>query len=217
MSEYEIGRDIQDLRSRLARLEANSGIKPDCGCVEDRGASMVHQASTAVADAAPLEWKLEKGARFPPFLLGLLGVPLHSERPFDAPPQSKTWGMATEPWIHTVNWSGGGSDEFFRLVNQSFSVLKWTTPGTGAVNSVATYSGTRIASGRAKTASGSTANFSMNVKTSGGTPLLLYTIPFYVACNENDLFIASSRMDPGQFDLVAGASFSTSYSGIQRC
>jgi len=153
MSEYEIGRDIQDLRSRLARLEANSGIKPDCGCVEDRGASMVHQASTAVADAAPLEWKLEKGARFPPFLLGLLGVPLHSERPFDAPPQSKTWGMATEPWIHTVNWSGGGSDEFFRLVNQSFSVLKWTTPGTGAVNSVATYSGTRIASGRAKTAS----------------------------------------------------------------
>jgi hypothetical protein len=68
-----------------------------------------------------------------------------------------------------------------------------------------------------QTAGGSTANFSMNVKTSGGTPLLLYTIPFYVACNENDLFIASSRMDPGQFDLVAGASFSTSYSGIQRC
>jgi hypothetical protein len=217
MSEHEIGREIHDLRSRLERLEASSGTKPGCGCAADRGASHFHQSSGGVAETKPVEWKLEKGARFPPFLLSYLRIPLAEGLHFDAPPQSKTWGCTPEPLILIVNWSGGGSDEFFRLVNQTFSVIKWTNPNTGIATATASYSATIIASGRAKTIPGSVANFQLVVRATGGTPILIYTNPFSVRCDENGLFDISHQIDPGQFDLVSGATWSLSYSGISRC
>src|SRR6202020_3404672 len=103
MSEHEIGREIHDLRSRLERLEASPGTKPGWGCAPDRGASHFHQSSGGVAETKPVEWKLEKGARFPPFLLSYLRIPLAEGLHFDPPPQSKTGAAPRERWLLFVN------------------------------------------------------------------------------------------------------------------
>ena len=78
-------------------------------------------------------------------------------------------------------------------------------------------SATIIASGRAKTVPGSVANFQLVVRATGGTPILIYTNPFSVTCDENGLFDVSHQFDPGQFDQVSGATWSLSYNGISRC
>jgi hypothetical protein len=219
MNEHEIGREVQELGSRLERIEASLGIKPGCGCVDgDRGASRHHESSGGIAQTKPVEWRLKKGDHLPPFLTSLMRLPLHPVSTFDSPPQSKTWSASPEPLILIVNWSGGGSDEFFRLVNQTFSVVKWTNPNTGVESANVTYAATRIASGRARTLPGqSGANFQLIVRAPGGTPIGVFNDPFSVNCNENDLFLISHQIDPGLYDLVTGVSWNLSYSGIARC
>src|ERR1700733_9092575 len=103
MSEHEIGREIHDLRSRLERLEASSGTKPSCGCAADRGASHFHQSSGGVAETKPVEWKLEKGARFPPFLLSYLRIPLAGAFIFEPPPKRKPGAARRGPLFLMVN------------------------------------------------------------------------------------------------------------------
>jgi hypothetical protein len=103
MNEYGIGREVDDLRSRLERLEANSGVKLGGRGAADRGASFFHQSSGGVAETKPVEWKLEKGARLPPFLSSFMRVPLHPASKFDVPTQSKTWGCTPEPLVLIVN------------------------------------------------------------------------------------------------------------------
>jgi hypothetical protein len=74
MSEYDIGWDVQDLRSRLERLEAGSG-----GAAgkkgEVRGASALREVSGGLSEHPPVLWKLEAGERLPPFALSLLRLP----------------------------------------------------------------------------------------------------------------------------------------------
>ena len=163
MNEHEIGREVQELGSRLERIEASLRVKPGYGGVNgDRGSSRYHKSSGGVAEKKPVEWKLKKGDPLPPLLSSLMRLPHLPVSKFDDPPQSKTWSASPEPLILIVNWSGGGSDEFFRLVNQTFSVTKWTDPNTGVESAVETYAATRIASGRAHTVVGqSAANFQL--------------------------------------------------------
>ena len=219
MNEHEIGREVQDLRSRLQRIEMSLGVKPGCGCNDgDRGATRHHESSNDLAQKKPVEWKLKKGDHLPPLLSSLMRIPLHQVSTFGDPPQSKTWGLAKEPWILIVNWASGGSDEWFRLVNQTFSVTKWTNPNTGIQSAVWTYSATRIASGRAQTVPGQTVtNFQTILNGPGGGPVGVYNDAFWVNCNENDLFLISREFDPGLYDLVVGCSLNTSGSNIARC
>ena len=105
------------------------------------------------------------------------------------------------------------SDEFFRLVNQTFSVIKWTKIRIGVVAGAGLHiPATLIASGRAKTdPAGRTFSSSLRDK------LLQSTTPFSVSCSQNGEFDISYQIDPGRFDLVGGANWALSYNGIARC
>jgi hypothetical protein len=146
-------------------------------------------------------------------------VPLHPGPKFGGePPQQKTWTFAKDPFILIVNWSNGGSDEFFRLVNATFSITKWTDPNTGVESAVETYAATRIASGRAHTLiDQSWANFQLVMTGPGGAPVGTYNDQFWVDCNENDLFLLSHPFNPGLYDLVTSVWINLSYNGIARC
>jgi hypothetical protein len=60
-------------------------------------------------------------------------------------------------------------------------------------------------------------NFRLNLIGKGGAPIGVYNDAFWVNCSENDLFFISHEFDPGLYDLVTGASWNLSYSGIGRC
>jgi hypothetical protein len=88
MNEHEMDREIQELRSRVGRIEASFGVKRGCGCVDgDRGASRHDQSTGGTAATKPIQWKLKKGDHLPPFLSSLIRVPIHPAPIFDDPPQ----------------------------------------------------------------------------------------------------------------------------------
>jgi len=222
MNEYEIGKDVQDLRSRLERLEAE--FTGRTGRLGEQGiATRRHEVSGGLSDAPPLLWKLEANERIPPFAASLLRLPFPPPLQFASPPESKTWGCTPEPLIPIVYWDGGGSDEFYRLVNQSYSVFKWTNPNTGTTYATAEYSAQLIASGRAH--SYQVGSISLASKNSmeithrmvGGAPFFTVDKLFDVRCNENSLFTSSVDIDPGQYDLIGGATWTLHFDHILRC
>src|SRR5262249_28287521 len=172
-----------------------------------------------LSDAPPHLWKLEANERIPPFAASLLRLPFPPPLQFALPPESKTWGCTPEPLIPIVYWDGGGSDEFYRFVNQTFSGIKWTDPNTGEITALTEYSATLIASGRARTVFGLYSHSSMEitVRGVGGAPLQTYSSVVPVNCNDNRLFIAAVKINPGLFDLVTGATWSLSFDHIHRC
>ena len=222
MSSYEIGRDYQELRSRIDRLEAFLG--GDRAIPSERGVGVLtgHGASAGVEPhEAPLIWKAEKHAKLPPFVNGILGLPL--EIKFNLPPESKTWTCKPDPLILYVNWplpypikNQTYSEEFYRLQNQSFSIIRITNPNTGEITCTAVYSAQLIASGKGKSAgyySGvgptvTTSNFELSLKNAQGATLKLLTSPKYsIVCNDNQPFVQSWEFTPGLYDLVAGATW----------
>jgi len=223
MSEYEIGRDFQELRSRVERLEAFLGH--DRMVVERRGVGVatISPRIRAATDTKPIHWKLKKGEQLPPFVYSRLSLPLMAQ--LDNA-ESTTWAWTPEPFIWTVNWDGGGSDEFFRLQNQSFTKTRWTTPNTGQVNAVAQFSATLVASGKGQdhpnNPNTAFIRVSMELRNSQGGPLWALedgTI-FRVTCQDNRQFACGSRFDAGLYDLVAGATGSMDAVGgyrIARC
>jgi hypothetical protein len=221
MSEYEIGRDVQDLRSRVERIESSLRMKPGWAGADDRGTSISHEISGGTSDVIPVLWKPKAGEPVPPFLSSLLGVPLARDHLHpDDPPQVKTWKCRPEPFTLMIHWSGGGSDELYKLVHQTFSILKWTDPNSGHVSATFTYAGTVIASGKAKTvdANECTMAFSLNA-IGGGAPIkeFWYFAPLIPSCKDNYPWTFSRSFDPGEFDLVGGASWRFTYSDVQRC
>jgi hypothetical protein len=165
MSEYEIGRDLQELRSRVECLER---VPP--GRLPAVGGSEVHRASAGIdAQKAPIAWKQAKDVHLPPFAHLILGLPhpIHADAA-----QSKTWGCSPEPLILFVNWDGGGTDEYFRFTGQSFSLIRFTDPNTGTTTARATYSAQLIASGKARftnrTAAPGTLLFDVYLRDAGG-------------------------------------------------
>src|SRR5579885_3274908 len=137
MNEYEIGRDVQILRASIERLErVCDGHSPEASG-RHQGVSAPHAESAGVArHHAPLHWKPEKAMQLPPFLYPLLGVP-ERLRQFDLMPESKTWICQPEPLVLFVNWFAGGSDEFYRLQNQVFSVIRLIEPNSGHISCTA--------------------------------------------------------------------------------
>src|SRR5438045_3315317 len=91
MSDYEIGRDIQDMRARIERLEssADEGLH---GRAQDRSGS----GRTVAIDEAGINpekdailWKPQQPLRLQPFLYGLFGFVSRLE--FDLVPEPRTW------------------------------------------------------------------------------------------------------------------------------
>ena len=217
MSEYEIGRDLQDLRSRIEALE---------GGAHGHGANRFAKGSMeklAVAPGidlktAPVVWKLHKDAHLPPF----------ANRRFGLPPTLKldsavshTWTCTPEPLIVTVNWDAGGTDEFFRLVGQTFTILKATDPNTGITSAVATYEANLIASGKATNINDGAFYFEITLRNAQGGPRGSPNIypgnSVWVNCRDNRDFYVAGAFNPGIYDLVAGANWYFTNFRVHRC
>jgi hypothetical protein len=233
MNEYEIGRDIQILRSRLERLESQPS--PEARG-RHSGTSGIHATSAGVApNREPHHWKPDKAVQWPPFLSRFLRV---SERLlpqpnllFDVQPESKTWACQPEPLILYVNWFAGGSDEFYRFQEQSFSIVRITEPNSGHVSCTATYSARLVASGKAKThfhppipptgnpayaqGSGSpgwfttSSQFKIVLRGAGGSIIGAPSLsnPYHIDCQDNFWFVQDWDINAGLFDLVTGATW----------
>src|SRR5215468_9145835 len=74
MSDYEIGRDLQDLRSRVERLEESLGGRHAASQMLGMGSSERHQTRAGVElNAKPSIWESDK--HVPLFMHALLGLP----------------------------------------------------------------------------------------------------------------------------------------------
>jgi hypothetical protein len=210
MNEYEVGRDLQELRSRVQALEGG----PHEHAVERFAVGRMEKFRVAPGidpQVKPIIWKQQKDAHLPPFVNRMLD--LHPSLKLDAA-QSHTWSCTPEPLIITVNWNAGGADEFFRLQNQSFTILRATDPNTGITSASGVYEARLIASGRANNTNDHTDGplyFDITLRNAQGGPLgSPGTYPgniVWVSCRDNlDLSIGGA-FNPGLYDLVAGANW----------
>lgn len=208
MSEYEIGRDLQELRWRVERLEA---VPP--GRLRAVGGSEVHRTLAGIdSQKAPIAWKQHKDVQLPPFVHSIFGLPhpIHADAA-----QSKTWGCSPEPLILFVNWDGGGTDEYYRFTGQSFSLIRFTDPNTGTTTATATYSAQLIASGKAQrgpsyVAGGGPGKLAFDVyvrNAAGGVLFNFASQPIWVDCHTNIPWLFTYQFNPGLYDLVAGATW----------
>ncbi len=232
MNEYEIGRDIQELRSRIERLERtfSGGREPS---EADRrsewsGRIFVDQKTSVDFEKEPIIWQLKKGAAFPPFLFNLFGYPPNTQ--FDIAPQSKTWACVPEPLIVYVDWDAGGRDEHFRFSDQVFSIIRVTDPNTGIATATAIYSARLTQrNGRSIDYAGGNIgppyvpsyyagpSFHVTLRSAGGAGLFSYYDRFSVGCGANHFVNFSGDFPPGLYDLVTGATWEMSSWRVERC
>jgi hypothetical protein len=215
MSEYEIGRDLQDLRSRIEALEGGEhGAERSAKGRMER----FRVAPGIDLQAAPIVWKQKKDAHLPPFANRLLG--LHPTLKLDAA-ESTTWSCTPEPLIITVNWDAGGTDEFFRLQSQSFTILRATDPNTGITSAAATYEAQLIASGKATNVNDGGFFFEITLRNAQGGPLGSPSIypgnEVSVGCQDNRDFTVGGAFKPGIYNLVAGANWYFTNFRVHRC
>jgi hypothetical protein len=170
---------------------------------------MYRAAAGIDTQKAAIAWKQHKDVPFPPFAHLVLGLPypIHADGA-----QSKTWGCTPEPLVLSVNWDGGGTDEFFRFAGQSFSIIRYTDPNTGKTTATATYSAQLIASGKARFTLSTAAPGALRFDTylrdaSGGVLFNFGSTPIWVDCGTNRAWLYGSDFNPGLYDLVAGASW----------
>jgi hypothetical protein len=215
MSEYEIGRDIQELKSRIERIE--TGFE-ESQTVATRAAGRAASRRTSGAiltEHAPIKWKPQKGELLPPFVNGLLRLPLVTERGFDTAPESKTWSCNPEPLILYVTWDNGATDEFYRLHNQSLTLVKYTNPNSGLVVAQAIYSATLTASGLASSqglhypgGGYYTSAFHIILRNAQAAALFSFFSPWYsISCHDNYVVTWTWSFDGGLYDLITGATW----------
>lgn len=214
MGEYEVGRDLQDLRSRIERLEHG------CGCHGHHHGQHDHPSHRATSvgrmlpspeigidtERKPVLWKAEKAFKMPPVFAGLLGYGHHLQ--FDSA-QSKTWGCTPEPLVLFVNWDHGGTDELYRLTNQVLSVYRITDPNTGTTTASVVYSAQLIASGRGKFARVNYPwpAFNGTLRNAGGAALSFFSSTIDFNCQDNKPFNVFGTFAPAIYDLVNGATW----------
>jgi hypothetical protein len=217
MSEYEIGRDLQDLRCRVEALEGGvhgrGGLRFATGAMEK-----LSVAPGIDLQAAPIVWKQKKDEHLPPFANRLLG--LHPALKLDAA-ESTTWSCTPEPLIITVNWDAGGTDEFFRWQNQSFTILRATDPNTGITSAAATDEAQLIASGKATNVNDGQFFFEMTLRNAQGGPVGYPSIypgnSISVGCQDNRDFTVGGAFNPGLYNLVTGANWYITNFRAHRC
>jgi hypothetical protein len=232
VSNYEVGRDIQELRSRIERLEGFPfGGPGTAGTPEGRHGlgriAVAHEAGIH-PDKKPIVWKPKAAVKLEPFLYGLLGV--GSRLQFDVMPESQTWGCVPEPLIVNVTWSDGSTQEHFRFVNQVFSVIRVSDPNTHVTTATFIYSAQQIG------ANGSSIDYAggyqgppyvpsyyagpslfFTLRSSGGAGLFSYSLNFSVPCHANQNVTLMHEFPPGLYDLVAGANWQFNSWSVARC
>jgi hypothetical protein len=219
VSEYEIGRDLQDLRRRVEALEGGAQGREAKGKIEK-----FRVLPETDPQMKPLIWKQKKGELLPPFLNRLLDF--HPTLNLDGA-QTQTWTITPEPWIINVNWDAGGTDEFCRFVGQQFTILRATDPNTGTTSASGWYEANLIASGLATNIHDAPLSFNINLRNAKGgyvgwpgTPGSFST--FSVNCRDNLYFSMGGGFNPnppgpGLYDLVAGASFDIPSARVHGC
>jgi len=124
------GHDLQELRSRVERLEATLA-SPACMGTHGTGIAQVgekyYSAASISADTKPMTWQADEPSRVPPLFKAMLGLPLHAQI---ASAQSKSWAVIPEPLIQNVRWDDGRIEEYFRLQNQLVTFTQFTDPTT---------------------------------------------------------------------------------------
>lgn len=230
MSDYELGRDLQELRSRLERLEHGC----DCqgyhgrphespwqlgrpGRYAEAAGLAAHSPEVGIdIERKPVLWKADKAFKMPPVFSGVLGYGPNLQ--FNAA-QSQTWSCQPEPLILYVNWDGGGTDEFYRLSNQVFSIMRVLDPNTGVTTATAIYSAQLIASGRGKFhyVNYPPPAFNGTLRNAGGAALGYFGTYISVNCQDNRPFNIMQNFAPGLYDLVAGATWQIIGGRIDRC
>jgi hypothetical protein len=214
MSEYEIGRDLQELKSRVQLLE--NGIP---GRGRATGAAEGHRASAGVdPQRPPIAWKQHKDALPPHFTHGVLRLP-HGINADSA--ESQTWSCVPEPLILFVTWAGGGTDEYCRFTNQTFSLIRFTNPNTGITTAQYDYSAQLIASGRAhSTLTASPLSFSVQMRDAAGGLILGggQGSNFWVECGANRAYGFGYEFNPGLYSLIKSATWQiVGWQDTNRC
>ena len=205
MNEYEIGRDYQELRTRVESLEkCNEQGMRSTSAVQGRTPDRV--PATIDRKVAPLLWKAAKKTSLPPFVNRSLGLP--STHEFDVQPESKSW-PAKDPLLLFITWAAGGQDEFYRYENQMCSIFKFTDPNTGAVTANATYSAQLRASGKATShffyrVGYNTSSLVLTLHDASGGPLMTFqTQQYSISCDTNYAINEYWSFNAGLYDLVA--------------
>lgn len=218
MSMYEIGRDIQELRARIERLEGSDGSREEGGRGEGSGKVWVEQTAGVDFDKDPILWELPQGSPFPPFLAPLFGYPPDVQ--FNIAPESKTWSCVPEPFVIDVRWDTGQVEEHCRFSDQVFSIFRIRDPNTGVVSASAVYSARLTQrNGRSVDYSGGNIGppyvpaayvgpfFGITLRAAGGAGLFSYHKNFTVTCGLNLMVNFSSDFPAGLYDLVTGATW----------
>ena len=215
MDAYQVGRDIQELRSRVERLEAGQPITRDQR--DAVGVASTIQASVN-RDKRPMLWKHEKAATVPAFVHGLLG--LAPDVRIEAA-ESKTWPGSPDPTIFWVTWSNGSTDEYFRLINPLFSVIRYDSGG--GQKATATYQAQLVAAGKAYSGNGSIADLfdieRIFVRMTDSMGLIIWNFDdfFTINCNDNKYLIIRRDFPPEFYDNVTGANWSFAGGRVGRC
>jgi len=227
MKNFEFGREFQQLESRIESLEAHlNGHNGHNGHERYRHAGVSEKTDVAagvLTNSKPQFWRAEQPMQLPPLFYRVLGMPERSMQ-FDIMPESKTWMCQPEPLVLTVNWFAGGSDVFYQLQDQTFSIMRITDPNTGHIDCSATYAARLVASGKAKShyfaPTGdpnyqqdpgyyTLSQFKITLRNAQGAPLTSYTSRGYYinSCQDNYDFIQSWPFSAGIYDLINGATW----------
>jgi hypothetical protein len=203
------GHDLQELRSRVERLEATLA-SPACMGRRGTGIAQVgekyYSAASISSDTKPMTWQADEPSRVPPLFKAMLGLPLHAQI---ASAQSKSWAVIPEPLIENVVWSDGRIEEYFRLQNQLVTFTQFTDPTTGMPAAVANYTATVVASGRAKPDNipSNSMVFVLDLQNAQGGFLFEIRRPFDIGCYDNRPFAVGGRFYPSLYDVANSFHF----------
>jgi len=210
------GHDLQELRSRVERLEATLA-GPTCMGRHGTGIAQVgekyYSAASISADTKPMTRHADEPSRVPPLFKAMLGLPLHAQI---ASAQSKSWAVIPEPLIENVVWHDGRIEEYFRLQNQLITFTQFTDPTTGMPAAVANYTATVVASGRAKPDFGASNSmvFVLDLQNAQGGFLYEIRSIFAIGCYDNGPFAVGGRFYPTLYDVADRFHFY--FSGVIR-
>jgi hypothetical protein len=211
------GHDLQELRSRVERLEATLA-SPTCMGRRGTGIAEVGEkyycAASISSDTRPMTWKADEPSHIPPLLKYTLGLLPHAQIQ-DA--QSKSWTVIPEPLIQNLTWSDGRVEEYFRLQNQLVTLTRFTDPTTSMPAAVANYTATVVSSGRAKPDNNIPRNFltfNLHLQNAQGGFLYEITSIFTVGCYDNGPFAVGHRFYPSLYDVADRFHFY--FSGVIR-
>lgn len=232
MSQFEFDTEIEDLKTRIEKLEDSFYKNRHVATIASEGAIERHASAGIEMLREPRVWKQEGSVDLPPFLHSLLHLPYRST--FDLAFESKTWTCYPEPLVLYVHWNdpaaNPSTEEFYRLHNQTFTITRLADPNTGVITCTVMYYANLKPSGLGKSqfigngrgAAGAyyTSVFVLNLKNAVGAVIAsLQSLPYSIYCGTGDYsFTQSWNINPGLYDLITSATWQIEGDqNIDRC